>query len=160
MEQQATDQPLKIFDAVHNARHPRIGDNLRGEYGETIARLFFIQNGFRVSESGGDWYPYDLIADRHGECFRIQVKTASTERKYPRCWFSLSDDFDLAFVVANLGDCYLIPFDALSFEAPRADRGNARRFTLYPSYSEFKVAEFSGFSSHAGIDRIDEIVGI
>jgi hypothetical protein len=151
----------KTFESLHNSTHPKIGDNLRGEYGETIARLFFIQNGFRVSESGGDWYPYDLIVDRHGECFRVQVKTAArTCRSYFRSWFSLSDDFDLAFVVAEPGDCYLIPFDDLRFENPRSGSKNARRFTLYPRYKPFHVARFGGFTTTADLANVDEIVGL
>ena len=45
-----------------------------GTLGEVKAIAHYIENGYEVSLPIGDRRPYDFIAEKSGECFRVQVK--------------------------------------------------------------------------------------
>ena len=150
---------MTLFSSIHNPELP----NLRGEYGENLAIVFFVQHGYRVAASNGDHYPYDLIVERHGKMHRIQVKTTRSKTgNYYRSKFSVSDEFDAALIINEIGEVYLIPRTDMTFENPssRAGRGSdTRRFVLYPKYRDFLVGEFQGFtSSGKGSDGVVELI--
>lgn len=154
-----------LFATIHNGDHESRGANLRGEYGEALANVFFVQHGFRVSKASGDWYPYDMIAERHQESYRVQVKTTQANGSgYYRSWFSVSDEFDIACIITEMGDVYVIPRMEMTFEnTPRNSK--VRRFVLYPVYSTYRVGRFKGFEPVAStvaesVKFIGEIVGV
>jgi hypothetical protein len=151
----------ELFSSIHNANHETFGTNLRGEVGELIAQLFFVSHGWRISKAGGDWYPYDLSIERHGKTLRVQVKTAAGQNSaYYRTRFGMSDEFDVACIVTEAGDVYVIPRSNMKFEAaepPRHGHRENRRFILYPRLDQFKVAKFSSFGADGLIERVDEL---
>lgn len=90
-----------------------------GAVGETIARLYFLTNGYQV------WTPdvaqghVDLIVSKNGESFRVQVKTAFEDRTRQWCYIKsqvksrgskipASQLFDYLFVVKGWS-LWLIP---------------------------------------------------
>lgn len=113
-----------LFSHVNNFDDASLGANIRGEWGETLASLFFIQNGYRVLPSGGDWYPYDLTVERYGEIRRIQVKTVQ-RRGADGCYdMTISDtsEFDALFVICGSGEIVLIPTSELKTRSAGASR--------------------------------------
>lgn len=136
------------FSNIHNADNPILGSNIRGEYGETAVSSLFIALGFRVCQPQTNWYPYDLLIERHQKMFRVQVKTvdsAPKQKPYPRSWFSQPLEFDWACILAGDGSTYLIPKQTI-LEDFTEEREGSYRFTLYPKHERFKIAEFHGFS--------------
>ena len=132
-----------FFQKVHNSQHPRLGANIRGEYGESIVRSFFVRSGYRVL-TASEHYPYDFIIERHGKMARIQVKTTMASLEpgvYPSSDFNKTLEFDFAAILTGDGSVYFIPKDKMKFE----DRRDSSRFKLYPKYSNFKVAQFNDF---------------
>ncbi len=133
------------FKNIHNSEHPKLGSNIRGEFGEALARALFVKMGFRVCDVQGDWYPYDMSIERHGSMYRVQVKTSTSipnQKPYPKSEFSKCKDFDLAVIITMDGSVFLIPKEEMTFKS----RENCDRFVLYPKYSKFKIAQFNGFS--------------
>jgi hypothetical protein len=151
----------ELFSSIHNANHDVFGTNLRGEAGELIAQLFFLSHGWRISKAGGDWYPYDLLIERHDKVLRVQVKSAAGQNSaYYRTRFGLSDEFDVACIVTESGDVYVIPRADMRFENPEPARIGYRanrRFILYPRLDRFKVAKFSSFGADGLSERVSEL---
>lgn len=148
---------VNIFDKVHNNKN----DNIRGEYGEAVANLFFVQHGFRVSLVSGDWYPYDLVVERHGIKRTIQVKTATNKKngRYFRAKFKLSYDFDDIFVLTAEGDIYVLPYE----EAKFVKTGDSSELVLYPKYDRFKIGKFNGFefqNTDQTINSLQDTLGV
>ena len=118
-----------IFDRVHNSQSLAHGSNIRGEYGESIASLFLIQHGFRISHPNGSHYPYDLIAERHGVSRRIQVKTCSIRSSVNtyRISFAQGVEFDDAIIVTDEGSIYVIPAAEMTFSSGCSTGSNRNR---------------------------------
>lgn len=135
-----------IFSSTHNAEHRKIGSNMRGELGETIVKLAFIQRGWRVSHTAAN-YPYDLVVERHGQILRVQVKTV---RRSKVVNFKASDDFDTAAIVTGDGSIYILPRSAMKFRS--AGRDSKRlKFSLTQALREvYKLGE------HTPIKMVDE----
>ena len=151
---------MTLFDTIHNGDHPQHGPNLRGEYGETLAIIFFAQHGYRVAKSNGDHYPYDLLVERHGVTNRIQVKTTrGLTGKYYRSTFSVSNEWDAALIITEAGEVFLIPRMSMTFENPssRHGRSDTRRFVLYPKYESFRVGRFVGFDQATPGDVVEQL---
>ena len=137
------------FDTINNSQSPGMGANIRGEFGEALAQMFFVRQGYRVAPSQGDWYPYDMIVERHEETFRVQVKTLDAERQrfaagkleYPKVSFGKKLEFDWVFLLDRAGDIFVIPKEDITFQ----ERPSGHRFTMYPTYDQFKVGQFFGF---------------
>jgi len=141
------------FKKIHNSEHPKLGANIRGEFGESAVSALFVQLGFRVSHVQGDWYPYDMTVERHGQTYRVQVKTSTTSlgpNSYPSSEFSKTGEFDLAAIMTSDGSIFIIPKHEMSFE----DRAESDRFKLYPKYLKFKAAQFKGFELSKSIEDL------
>lgn len=129
---------LDIFSSTHNADHQKIGSNMRGELGESIVRLLFIQNGWRVSAAEAN-YPYDFVVERHDQIRRVQVKTV---RRSSVVNFKASDDFDTAAIVSGDGSIYIMPRSAMRFKSAGRDKSRLKfQLTRYMREA-FKVGTF------------------
>jgi hypothetical protein len=84
----------------------------QGEQSEVAVASELMRKGYGVSFPFGHEHQYDLIADRDGELYRIQVKTAKQEE----------------------GNRYYIPADAEQYDDAYVD--------LFAGYSEDEVATF------------------
>lgn len=111
-----------IFSSTHNAEHRKIGSNMRGELGESIVKLMFIQNGWRVSDASSN-YPYDFVVERHDQIRRVQVKTVRSSNVVN---FKASDDFDTAAIVTGDGSIYLMPRNAMKFKSAGKDKSRLK----------------------------------
>lgn len=140
---------MNAFAAIHN----NANDNIRGEFGEAVADLFFVQNGYRVCPASGDWYPYDLLVERHNQINRIQVKTVTNRngRASYKVSFS-STEFDFAFILTGEGDLFLIPRHVLHFPAKSNKGWNVQINT--EKLSAYNVGTYRGIQMTAGIDGI------
>lgn len=128
-----------IFSSTHNAEHRKIGSNMRGELGETIVKLAFIQRGYRVLSASAN-YPYDLVVERHDEIRRVQVKTV---RRSTIVNFKASDDFDTAAIVTGDGSIYVIPRRDMKFKSGGRDRSRLK-FNLTKYMREvYKIGEYT-----------------
>jgi len=146
------------FRNVHNSHHPNFGSNIRGEFGESILKALFVKMGYRVCDVQGDWYPYDMVVERRGEIYRVQVKTSdskSCQRPYPSSEFSKSLEFDIAAIMTVDGSIYIIPERDMTYE----NRRDSMRFKLYPKHEKYKVAKFGGFEMFGESlpDRMGEV---
>ena len=89
-----------------------------------VAIAYFSCNGYTVSIPLNDTQDYDLIVEKQGELYRVQVKGTSFKTKYGIYQVSLkssggtkgkiyktvcSTDVELLFVVTKDLDKYLIP---------------------------------------------------
>ena len=127
-----------IFADVHNSENPLIGSNMRGEYGETIVRLMFIQKGWRVSAASSN-YPYDFIVDRHDDIRRVQVKTV---HRSDVANFKASDDFDTAAIVLGDGSIYVMPRSAMHFTSGGRDPKRLKFRLTAEHKAIYRVAKF------------------
>jgi len=145
----------RLLSKIHNSE----SSNIRGEFGEALARAFFIEHGFRVSEAGGNWYPYDLLAERHAVTYRVQVKTSVSVDKdgYHRVSFGMSDEFDLALVITDSGFVYLIPRRELVMESPQSNR---RKAVIYPRLSIYMLGQLHAFEPIDDAPTLTEIEAI
>lgn len=134
------------FAAIHNADDGQVGANMRGEYGESIVRMTYIQNGWRVSSSPAN-YPYDLVIERHGITRRVQVKTVWRSSVVN---FKTTDDFDTAVIVSGNGSIYAIPRGEMRFTSAGADSSRSKFKLTKALKSRFKIGTFSpiAFEDH------------
>lgn len=129
----------KIFETIHNADHANIGANMRGEFGEAIAKLLYIQNGWRVSDAAGN-YPYDFVIERHDEIRRVQVKTVVDSDSVN---FKTSDEFDTAVIVAGDGAIYIMPRAAMHFTSAGLDASRSKFRLTAAHKSAYRAALFT-----------------
>lgn len=128
-----------IFSSTHNAEHDRIGSNMRGELGEAIVKLMFIQNGWRVSDARAN-YPYDFVIERHDQTRRVQVKTV---RRSNVANFKASDDFDTAAIVMGDGSIYVIPRNVMSFKSAGRDKARLKFHITRYMREAYRVGEYT-----------------
>lgn len=98
---------------------------LNGDIAEQIVILEALKRGFGVSVPIGNRLRYDLILDKNGNLYRIQVKKAyksgyktyivntkrtCTNRKEIKIWHYKETDFDFAIaVIVEENVCYIMP---------------------------------------------------
>lgn len=93
---------------------------------QKLAEFLLLERCFVVSETLGDYSPYDLIAEKNGRMFRIQVR--STHRKLSKrnrgykllcsSWnkkdFLTKKDCDIIFAIAGDNNIYyIIPIEKI-----------------------------------------------
>lgn len=130
---------IDVFTAVHNSADDHVGSSMRGEFGEAVVRMAYVQNGWRVSSAPAN-YPYDLVIERHGVTRRVQVKTVRRSRAVN---FKTTDEFDTAAIVAGDGSIYVIPRSAMRFTSAGADSTRSK-FSLTRAIREaYRIGTFS-----------------
>jgi PD-(D/E)XK nuclease superfamily protein len=114
--------------------------------GSAIAH--FLSNGYEVCLPIGDKRDYDLVVEKDGQLFRVQVKFAGFYPDKNGCQAALrvmggnqsyysakkySDDaFEYLFVYTAKGEAYLIPWDKLTIRSYLSIEA--------PKYSSYKVS--------------------
>jgi hypothetical protein len=102
----------------------------KGDIAAANAIAYFMTNGYEVCLPIGDKRPYDLIVEKEGDVWRVQVKYAgwyNGDDKYKaalrtmggnQSYYSakkyLDTDFDLLFVYVANGRKFVIPWKDLS----------------------------------------------
>jgi hypothetical protein len=100
------------------------GDNAIGK-----AIEYYISSGYEVCLPVGDKRPYDLIVEKNGKTWRVQVKYAGWYPKKQKCFAGLritggnrsnnyakkykDDEFDVLFVYTETGNRYHIPWQSV-----------------------------------------------
>ena len=109
----------------------KINTRKQGDIGVAQAIFWYTKNGYQVSKPLTDSTRYDLIVDKHGKLFRVEVKTTFYKSKYGiyvatlrtsggnQSWNKISkkiskDDADLLFVSVCGIECYEIPTDIIN----------------------------------------------
>ena len=117
----------------------------RGEWAETLFMSRAIALGFQVARPWGDTARYDLILERDGRFYRVQVKSTQAFHQFSyRCMNSAADcrkpysprQIDiLALYIIPLDLWYIIPARALApardilvYPQNRNSRGRYERF--------------------------------
>lgn len=102
----------------------------QGDLGTSFAIAYFSGQDYTVSIPLSDSQPYDLIAEKDGVCFRVQVKTCFKKGKNDRYQLETrtisntrgkqlevrkisKKDFDLMFVMDGDGNFYSIPSEQI-----------------------------------------------
>lgn len=130
---------------------------VQGELGEARAVYELIKHGYRVSIPSHVQIPYDLIAEKDGRFYRVQVKTThsiarSTTRTYAVSLVTTNAntgsrkklsklEVDLLFVLTDDDRCWLIPSEVLD------DQGSitvgSEKFSTYQISGWRRVNEIS-----------------
>jgi hypothetical protein len=103
----------------------------QGDQGEAVASLHYIMQGYIVSVPQNEECKYDLIVDKLGTLYRVQVKTSkalTAEGNYiiglrtnganytqkNKHTYLTTDVCDLLFAVVGDGRCFEIPISEIS----------------------------------------------
>ena len=116
----------------------------QGDLGTGFAIPHFLSHGYTVCVPLSDSQPYDLIVEKDGTCYRVQVKTCFKKNKRGKYCVELrtvsntrgkkleirqlsKSDFDFLFVLDGDGKMYLFP-------SSDVDGLRCMTLSLYPVY--------------------------
>jgi len=105
---------------------------------ELLAMRYLLDNGYSVATPFGNHLPYDLIAEKDGVCWKVQVKGSSsldererTFRFYTRHKRYTRKEVDCFVVVhtelVGVWYCFPNPY-MLSFRLPFKPKGSHKRY--------------------------------
>lgn len=129
---------MNLFNEVKNTKH-------QGNIGVAAAIKYFVISGYTVSIPINDSQDYDLIVDKEGTLYRVQVKT--TSYKTPSGAFQVNlkssggtkgtiykrvnkDNSDLLFILCS---------DTSEFLIPLIDITNTSAITLSFDYLKYRI---------------------
>lgn len=108
-----------------------LNNDQQGDLGEARAIFELTRLGYILSKPLINHVPYDLIADKNGVLYRVQVKTSQCSPNNPNI-FAINlvtsggntkvnirrafdhNKVDLLFVLVNDGRCWLIPTNTIT----------------------------------------------
>lgn len=118
----------------------------QGDIGEARAIYEYTKLGYGVSKPLNDSMKYDLIIDKNGELFKVQVKTTKFKNEKGIYYASLKtsggnrsgnniknredSDYDILFVLTETDKCYSIPVTSIKAKSNIALGSLVEQFEL------------------------------